>query len=185
MNWPGSSGSAHPQGRCRDGRGRDSAGSADRFTGRADPQYFRRVPRHRRPHFSRRNFSSVTMFTFATSPTDRAHCCLCCANRHAEAREINRLAKRVIARRLPALAGRTGDGSGTNKAGAGRGIPHAGGRPLRARASTAYPQLNKAIAETVSPAFTEMSGRRRMQKTGLERPELLGASFYDWVIEDT
>ena len=76
---------------------------------------------------------------------------------------------------------------------------HADG-PLRARASTAYPQLtawpsaeraklNKAIenrfAGHYKPAFTEMFRQAAdAENEASSDPTLLGASFYDWVIED-
>ena len=62
--------------------------------------------------------------------------------------------------------------------------------PLRARASTAYPQLNKAIenrfASHYKPAFTEMFRQAAdAENEASSDPTLLGASFYDWVIEDS
>ena len=62
--------------------------------------------------------------------------------------------------------------------------------PLRARASTAYPQLNKAIenrfADHYKPAFTEIFRQAAdAENEASSDPTLLGASFYDWVIEDS
>ena len=73
--------------------------------------------------------------------------------------------------------------------------------PLRASASTAYPQLrawpsaeraklNKAIeyrfAGHYKPAFTEMFRQAAdAENESSSDPTLLGASFYDWVIEDS
>ena len=73
--------------------------------------------------------------------------------------------------------------------------------PLGARASTAYPplrawpsaeraKLNKAIknrfAGHYKPAFTEMFRQAAdAENEASSDPTLLGASFYDWVIEDS
>ena len=62
--------------------------------------------------------------------------------------------------------------------------------PLRARASTAYPQFNKAIENRFAghhkPDFTIIFREAAdAENEASSDPTLLGASFYDWVIEDT